>query len=124
MRTVTPIDTQTARRLADEWIAAWNAHDLERILSHYTDDVEFTSPFVAKLTGDASGTVRGKDALRAYFARGLAAFPDLRFDLLRVLLGVDSVTLYYRSVKNLTAAEVMYLSADGRVARVAAHYSE
>lgn len=25
---------------AHEWIAAWNAHDLERILAHYADDVE------------------------------------------------------------------------------------
>jgi len=27
---------------AQEWIAAWNAHDLERILAHYADDVELT----------------------------------------------------------------------------------
>ena len=27
-------------RFAAEWIAAWNSHDLERILAHYTDDFE------------------------------------------------------------------------------------
>ncbi len=76
-----------------------------------------------KLLGDPTGTVRGKAALRDYFARGLAAYPDLRFTLQRVLTGVDSLTLCYRSVNNLDAAEVMRLGPDGRVARVWAHYA-
>jgi ketosteroid isomerase-like protein len=36
-----------ARKLANDWVAAWNAHDLEAILGHYEDDVELTSPAVA-----------------------------------------------------------------------------
>ena len=27
-----------ARTFAEEWVAAWNAHDLERILAHYSDE--------------------------------------------------------------------------------------
>jgi len=111
-----------ARELAQEWIEAWNAHDLDAILSHYGEDVVFSSPFVVKLTGDPSGTLCGKPALRDYFGRGLAAYPDLRFELLRVLNGVDSVTLYYRSVNGLYAAETMQVGEDGLVCRVWAHY--
>src|SRR5438270_868337 len=33
-----------ALALADAWSRAWNAHDLDAILSHYADDVEFVSP--------------------------------------------------------------------------------
>src|SRR5437867_12785339 len=69
---------------AHEWVAAWNAHDLERILAHYTEDVELSSPFVAKLTGQSEGVLRGKAALRHYFARGLEAYPTLRFDFIRL----------------------------------------
>ena len=58
---------------AREWLTAWNAHDLERILAHYSEDVELTSPFVAKLTGRSEGVLRGKAALRDYFARGLTS---------------------------------------------------
>jgi hypothetical protein len=112
-----------AVELAQAWIDAWNAHDLDAIVSHYADDVEFVSPFVERLLGDATGAVRGTQPLRAYFARGLAAYPDLRFELLEVLCGVDSVTLYYRSVRGLLAAEVMCLGPDGRVGRVLAHYN-
>lgn len=110
------------RRLAERWLGAWNAHDLDAILSHYAEDVEFTSPFVVRLTADPSGTLRGKTALRDYFSRGLAAYPDLRFELIRVLTGVDSVTLYYRSVNGLYAAETMQVGGDGLVKRVWAHY--
>jgi len=69
---------------AQEWLTAWNAHDLERILAHYADDVELSSPFVAKLTGRTEGVLRGKAALRDYFARGLQAYPTLRFDFIRL----------------------------------------
>ena len=54
---------------AREWVAAWNAHDLERILSHYAEDVVLRSPVAARLLPESSGEIRGIDALRAW-ARG------------------------------------------------------
>ena len=117
------LTAERAEALAQEWVAAWNAHELDAILQHYADDVAFTSPFVARLVGPGQDTVHGKAALRDYFARGLAAYPDLRFHLRSVLVGVDRVTLYYASVGGRLAAEVMQLDAEGRVARVLAHYT-
>ena len=111
-----------ALALVDAWDSAWNAHDLETILSHYADDVEFVSPFIVKLLGEPSGTLRGKAALGAYFARALAAYPDLRFEPIAVLTSVDSLVHYYHSVGGLLAAEVMFLDGQGKIARVVAHY--
>jgi ketosteroid isomerase-like protein len=119
-----PIDPELAQRLAREWLDAWNRHDLDAVLGHYADDVEFTSPFAVELAGRADGTLHGIAELRAYFARALAAFPDLRFTDLRVARGVSTVTLCYRSVRGLDAAETMFVGADGRIVRVLAHYSE
>lgn len=116
------IDEQQAAAFAEDWYAAWNAHDLEAILGHYAEEVEFTSPFVVALNGDPSGTLHGRDELRAYFARALERFPDLRFEPLDVLVGVGSVTLSYVSVEGRRAAEVMTLDEQGRVVRVLAHY--
>ena len=109
---------------AQEWIAAWNAHDLERILAHYADDVELTSQFVARLTGRSEGSVRGKAALRDYFARGLQAFPTLRFDFIRLYSGVGSCVLEYHSVNGLRTAELMEFDERGNVRRVLAHYCD
>ncbi len=109
---------------AQEWIAAWNAHDLERILACYADDVELVSPFVARLIGRRESVLRGKPALRDYFARGLKAYPTLRFDFIALYPGVGSCVLEYRSVNGLRAAELMEFDEQGKVRRVLAHYSE
>ncbi|HEU4427841.1 MAG TPA: nuclear transport factor 2 family protein [Myxococcota bacterium] len=111
-----------ARAFADAWAAAWNAHDLERIVSHYCDDVTLTSPVVVQLLGQVDGTVVGKPALRAYFARGLAAYPQLRFDIECVAWGVSSVVVIYRNQCGTRTAEFMELAGDGRVRRVVANY--
>jgi hypothetical protein len=117
------INEQEARQFAGEWVQAWNAHDLEQILAHYAEDVQFTSPFIVKLLGEQSGTIVGKDDLWVYFEKGLDAYPELRFELINVLVGIDSVTLYYRSVRSMLAAEVMRFDESGKVARATAHYS-
>lgn len=32
------LDHEWALAFARDWIASWNAHDMQRILSHYMDD--------------------------------------------------------------------------------------
>ena len=85
--------------------------------------MQFSSPFIVKVLGEPSGTIVGKDDLQVYFEKGLDAYPELRFELMNVLVGVDSVTLYYRGVRNMLAAEVMLFDECGKVATVIAHYS-
>jgi ketosteroid isomerase-like protein len=60
-----------AERSAKEWVAAWNSHDLERILAHYEDDFEMSSPIITALIGEPSGKLRGKAAVGAYWAKAL-----------------------------------------------------
>jgi ketosteroid isomerase-like protein len=112
-----------AWELARDWVAAWNTHDLDLIMTHYEDDVELTSPVAARLLGATDGKVAGKENLRAYFQRGLEAFPELNFKLEDVLWGLNSVVLYYANQKGTRTAEFMELSAMGKVARVVAHYN-
>jgi predicted ester cyclase len=108
--------------LAKHWVAAWNAHDLELIMTHYEDDVELTSPVAARLLGTSDGKVVGKASLRDYFRRGLEAYPDLHFRLVDVLCGVNSVVLYYTNQVGTRTGEFMELSSAGKVARVVANY--
>ncbi len=112
-----------ALELAHHWVAAWNAHDFDAIMSHYDEAVELTSPVAAALLGVPDGKVAGKAALRAYFQRGLEAYPDLHFNLEDVLWGINSVVLYYANQKGTRTGEFMGLSAAGKVVRVIAHYN-
>lgn len=114
---------EEAWNLANHWVAAWNAHDLESIMTHYEDAVELTSPVAAQLLGTRDGNVVGKANLRAYFERALEVYPDLRFQLEDVLWGVNSVVLYYTNQTGRHTGEFMELSSTGRVARVIAHYN-
>ena len=112
-----------AERFAKEWIAAWNSHDLERILAHYEDDFEMSSPIITTLIGERSGKLRGKVAVGAYWAKALRSIPNFRFELLAALAGVNSITVYYQGHRGL-AAEVLHLSASGKVKEAFAHYAE
>jgi len=109
--------------VAQDWIDAWNSHDLDRIVAHYSDDVELVSPIVIQLTGRSDGTVRGKAMLREYFACGLEAYPALRFDFMRLYPGVRSCVVAYRSIIGLVSAEMMEFDAMGKISRVLAHYA-
>jgi len=109
--------------LANHWVAAWNAHDLDSIMTHYDDAIELISPVAARLLGMPDGKVAGKPNLRAYFQRGLEAYPELHFHIEDVLWGIDSIVLYYTNQKGTRTAEFMKLSASGKVVRVVANYN-
>lgn len=91
------IDRVWADSFAKEWVDAWNQHDLERILSHYSNDFEMTSPLIVQRMGVPGGRLKGKDAIRTYWRQGLDASPSLRFELRAVMVGVNSLAILYRS---------------------------
>jgi uncharacterized protein (TIGR02246 family) len=67
---------------ATSWAEAWNRRDVETVLAHFHPDVVFTSPTALAVVGSAS--VRGKQALRSYWAAALARVGTLRFEVDRV----------------------------------------
>jgi ketosteroid isomerase-like protein len=111
-----------ARELAERWVGAWNAHDLDGILEHYSDDVKFESPFASNFTPDGSGVISGKAALRTFFVRTLGAYPDLSFELEGAYAGVTTIAIAYRTQNGQRATEVMELDGD-KIAHVTAHYA-
>ena len=112
-----------AREFAKAWIEAWNAHDLNAILSHYAEDVVLISPVAAKIVAGSAGTIRGKAALRSYFQRGLELYPNIRFELLDVMQGLSSVVVCFLNQNGTKTAEFMEFDESGKVVRVVANYS-
>lgn len=55
------------------WLAAWNDHDADGVITYYTDDVEYQDPAT-------DGALHGKDALRSHLKAMWKAFPDLTFE--------------------------------------------
>lgn len=110
-----------ADAFAAEWVAAWNAHDLERILSHYAEDVVFHSPVAAQVTG--KGRVEGKAALRAYWSTAFQRNRDLHFTLTRVYVGANALTLAYDNHRGQHVAETVVFNARGEVTVSVASYA-
>jgi hypothetical protein len=118
------ISPEEAGVLARDWVDAFNRHDLQAVMAHYADDIEFSSPAVIDVTREPTGTLRGKPALEAYFAQALGKYPNLGFELLHILTGVNSVTILYRSLhRGSLGAEVMTLNGEGKATRVVVHYA-
>ena len=115
---------QQAHQLASQWIQAWNSHHLDDILAHYAEDVVLVSPIAAKLLDHSSGTVNGKAALREYFKKGLAVYPNLKFELIDVMWGVQSVVFYYINQNGTKAGELVEVDPTGKIVRVIANYDE
>src|SRR5262245_20998661 len=111
-----------AQEFAREWIAAWNAHDLERVLAHYATDVELSSPLAADRFPGSGGYIRGEAALRAYWEPALAANPALRFELEAGLDAVDGCTILYRNLRGQQVAESLFWNDAGLVTRAAVAY--
>ena len=109
-------------KLAGEWIAVWNTRDVEQVLALYTDDSEMTSPYIVSLGFEPGGTLRGKDALRAYWSKALTLRPNLHFTLLEAFVGPDSVALLYRNDLGKQVCEYLRLDDAGLIKQASGNY--
>jgi hypothetical protein len=117
------VTEEFAADFAHKWIAAWNARDIERLLSHYANETELTSPFVSKILHYEGNTLRGLVVLRVYFIRALNAYPDLKLVLQRAYPGCGSLTIQYQSIWGKLASETMEFNDKGLVTRSLVHYA-
>jgi ketosteroid isomerase-like protein len=103
------IDREVAQNFAQEWIESWNSHDLDRIVYHYSDSFEMTSPFIALMTGEPSASLQGKEKVAEYWKVALEKIPDLKFELIDVLFSVNSIIIYYMKIRLLARLIAVWL---------------
>lgn len=81
---------EDVKKLCVDLVAAWNSHDIDRILSHYSEDFVLISPRVRDKYGVADGTIRGRENVRKWWGPSLKQQPDFRMEYVDVLVGMDS----------------------------------
>jgi ketosteroid isomerase-like protein len=118
------MDHRAAIAFAAEWERDWNAHDLDALLSHFSDDVVFTSPVAAQLLDGSDGVIRGKEALRAYWSHALGLLPDLRFTVEGVYAGLDSIVINYRNHAGNRVCELLRFDGPFVVAGTATYETD
>jgi hypothetical protein len=117
------MDIQEAKQFAEHWIAAWNSHDVDAVLTHYTDDFEMTTPMIQRLLGIKSGTLKGKKAVGDYWRAALKKIPDLHFSVIDVTSGLNAVSIYYNAVLEKKAIETFFFDDTGKVYKALATYN-
>jgi ketosteroid isomerase-like protein len=108
--------------LGREWIAAWNSHDLERILAMYAEDSEMTSDRIKALGLEVSGTLQGKDRIRAYWSLALQRLPNLHFELIDTYVSPDSIVVFYRNERGAKICEYLRLNDEGKIRQGSANH--
>ena len=116
------LSREFAEDFARGWLSAWNDRDIDRILSHYADDVVFHSPRIALVMGNDATHVRGKKALQTYWTEALSKARKLFFDLDDILVGSDAVTILYTNHREEKVAETFLFNAEGEVCLSVAAY--
>lgn len=118
---------EQAAAFAASWYAAWNADDLDAIMAHYAEGIEHSSPFIARFNDSGEPTLRGRDAVRAYFGRALQRDPTppgvTRFKAWKVALGTETVVLMYHRMNGEFAAEMFFLDGENKIVRSVSHYA-
>ena len=105
-----------------EWIETWNSQNLERVLKFYSEDAEMTSVRIPEFVGEPSGTLHGKDALRAYWGKGLPLIPNLHFTLIDTYVSPDSVVVFYQNELGGKICEYLRLDAAGKIKQGSANH--
>ncbi|BAL77453.1 nuclear transport factor 2 family protein [Bradyrhizobium cosmicum] len=112
----------TLAALSHTWVEAWNARDLERVLALYAEDAVMTSDRIPVMGFDASGTVRGKDALRAYWGKALGLIPNLHFTVIDVFVSPDSAVVFYENERGKRICEYLRVNEAGLIVQGSANH--
>lgn len=73
-------DTHLGNTIAQQWFAAFNAHNLEELLALYDNHATHYSPKLKIRQPGTKGYIKGKQALRSWWQEAFARLPSLRYE--------------------------------------------
>jgi hypothetical protein len=103
--------TQKNLSIAHSWFEAFNAHNLEKLLSLYDDEAEHYSPKLKIRQPETNGLVTGKDALRNWWQDAFDRLPSLHYKVTSLTSNSERVFMEYIRIvegeENMLIAEVL-----------------
>jgi hypothetical protein len=117
------IDKEKLRAAAFQWMDDLNQRNLENLMAHYADEVEFYSPTVITRWQIGDGKLVGKAAVERHFRKAIEEVPGMRCEFSAILFGVESVILSYKRETGALAADLVVFDEGGKVKEVRAYYA-
>lgn len=112
------MSTEKNLSIAHLWFEAFNAHNLEKLLSLYDDDAQHYSPKLKIRQPETNGLVSGKEALRSWWQDAFDRLPTLHYKVTSLTSNLDRVFMeYVRKVANeedMLVAEVLEIK-EGKI---------
>ena len=109
------MSAENNQEIASAWFAAFNDHDLEKLLSLYDDAAQHYSPKLKIRQPETNGLVSGKAALRAWWRDAFDRLPTLEYKPTSFTANNDRVFMeYIRKVTgeaDMLVAEVLEIKA-------------
>ena len=102
---------KTNEQIAQQWFAAFNEHDLEKLLALYDDNARHYSPKLKIRQPETEGWIVGKDALRAWWKDAFERLPTLHYQPTKLTASTEGIFMeYIRQVngeEDMLVAEVL-----------------
>jgi SnoaL-like domain len=117
------MDKEKLKQSAMQWIEDWNQRNIDKVMTHYADEVEFYSPTVVKRWNKSEGKLIGKALVEQHFRKGIEEIPGIHFEFHSILYGLESVILLYKRETGLLAADLVVFDEAGKVKEVRAYYA-
>ncbi len=89
------MSTKENERIAIKWFEAFNAHDLDKLLSLYDDNAKHYSPKLKIRQPETNGLIEGKDALRAWWQDAFERLPSLKYEVQKLTTNSERVFMEY-----------------------------
>jgi hypothetical protein len=102
--------------LAQQWIAAFNEHNIEQLLALYHQEAVHFSPRLLATQPETNGHISGHTAFRAWWQGAFDRMPDLSYSLKTLIANEECVFLeYIRRTKedaDLLVGEILEMEGD------------
>ena len=86
---------ELSKKIANDWMAAFNAHDLEKLLALYDDNAIHFSPKLLVRKPETKGLIKGKAALREWWDDAFNRLTTLSYSPTKFIAESDCIFMEY-----------------------------
>lgn len=98
-------------QISRQWLAAFNEHNLEKLLALYANDAVHFSPKLKVRHPETKGLIKGKENLRAWWKDAFDRLPTLQYEATSLTANQERVFMEYtrklQGEEDMLVAEVL-----------------
>ena len=87
--------TEQNKQITQHWIRAFNEQNLQNLLALYHNDAEHYSPKLKIRQPESNGFIKGKPAMKAWWADAFERLPSLQYVLINLIVDDKQVFMEY-----------------------------